>query len=249
MEKDVARTSKPCGSSCGSVPIASNESANVIAEAVVPFAPSAARKRPHVVAPACIPRLRDYFCLGKNRIDGNQICERRKWKRFAGLSAAQNRSQVEAETIDVHFLNPIAQTLQNKEHHIRMIAVECVSASRKIHIIFFFIWKNVILVILNSLEFKSIAALVSFARVIVNHVQNHFDSCSMEIFYHLLEFPNRLSGRARAGISGLGREKSDCAVAPIICKARTVFGIRVAVFVFIELLDWKQFNRGYSQRF
>ena len=149
----------------------------------------------------------------------------------------------------MYFLNPVAQAVHDKIHRVGLVAVEGVSAARIVHVILLVRRQNVVLVVLNALEFKGVAALVSFACVVVDDVQNDFDSGLVQLLYQLLEFSDRAAGASVRGVSVFGREKAYCAVAPVVCEALAIFGVGVAVFVFVKFLDWKQFHRGDAQVF
>ena len=247
VQVQVAGTGDARGRRRRSVFVSANKAAHVVPKAVVPFRPAASGKVSHLVAAARVPRLGDDFCVCQNRVNRYPVGQRRESVYLPPLVAAQNRGKVKPKAVDVHLLHPVAQAVDDKIHCVGLVAVEGVSAARIVHVILLVRRQNVVLVVLYSLEFKSIAALVSFAGVVVDNVQNNFDSGLVQFLDHLLEFADWAAGASVRRVSVLWREKSYRAVAPIIGKAVAAARICVSVFVFVKFLDWQQFHRRDSQ--
>ena len=91
--------------------------------------------------------------------------------------------------------------------------------------------------------------LVSFSRVIVNNVQNHFDSGPVQFFDHLLEFTHRPARSLVGSVSRLWRKKSNRAVAPVIYQMLARPRIYICIFIFIKFKNRKQLNRRNSKLF
>src|SRR5262249_22051385 len=88
--------------------IAAPVASQYAAELVVPFRP-AGRKTAHLVAAqADVPRFRDKFHVGQNRVltDGPKKC---RAAIEAARSSAQRRCQIEPESVDVADLHPVAK--------------------------------------------------------------------------------------------------------------------------------------------
>ena len=54
--------------------------------------------------------------------------------------ACEGRRQIEAETVNVHFQDPITQAVHDQLQHTRMTHVECVASARVVHVIAWIIW-------------------------------------------------------------------------------------------------------------
>src|SRR4030095_12155740 len=70
--------------------------------------------------------------------------------------------------------------------------------------------------IIDPAETERWAKMISFARVIVNYVENHFDPGSVHAANHRFELGDLLAHLPTAGIFSMRSEKADRVVAPVI---------------------------------
>src|ERR1700757_192647 len=70
--------------------------------------------------------------------------------------------------------------------------------------------------IINPAEAERRTKMISFPSVIVNHIENNFDPCSVHAAHHRLELRDLLAHLPAAGIFSVRSEKADGVVAPII---------------------------------
>src|SRR5438093_1499583 len=58
--------------------------------------------------------------------------------------------------------------------------------------------------------------MIPFGSMVVNHIENHFDPCRVQVAHHRLELGDLCPRLSAAGVLRMRREKSDCVVAPVI---------------------------------
>jgi len=113
VAKQIAGAGESLGKLAEFPGVAAPECAHGIAVAVVPLGP-AWREVPELVAAyPQIPRLRDQLDIGKCGL-GTQRLENRGMGVEAAGVATQHRCQIEAETIDMHFLDPVLEAVDDE---------------------------------------------------------------------------------------------------------------------------------------
>ncbi len=131
----------------------------------------------------------------------------------------QGGCQIEAKTVNVHFFDPIAQAVHDHLQHPRMGHIERIAAAGVVHVVAAVIlYYAIVRSVVEAAEAEGRAHLISFARVVVNHIKNHLDAFAMQRPDHALEFGDLLADGATASIAGLRREITDGIIAPIIGK-------------------------------
>src|SRR5277367_3930568 len=87
--------------------VAAPELAHVVAVAAVPLAPAPAeRKTADLVETDCVPRFGDQLGVGKHAVFRDHLDDRRLDEDVALRIAPQNRSEVEAQAVDMHLTDP-----------------------------------------------------------------------------------------------------------------------------------------------
>src|SRR5215813_5804547 len=85
--------------------------------------------------------------------------------------------------------------------------------------------------IIDSAKAKRWTKMISFPGMIVNHVENHFDTSSVQAAHHCFELGDLLAYLAAAGIFSMRGEEADRVVAPVVCYAvidqKLVIGMRM----------------------
>ena len=133
------------------------------------------------------------------------------------LVARESGREIEAETVHVHVVHPVAQAVHHQLERARMEQIERVAGAGEIEIEpRIFRHEAVIGLVIDPAETERRAQVISFRGVIVNDVENHFDPGGVEIAHHRFEFGHLAAGRAAAGIFPLRREEADRVVAPVV---------------------------------
>src|SRR5690606_37513946 len=125
---------KPAGEIGDNSVIAFPISANVVAIFSVPLGPERREIPDLITALADIPRPRDQFNLRQNRVLMDDAEEGALGIEI-GRIAGDGGSEIEAETVDIHFRHPIAETVHNHLQNARMNGVYAVSASGVVHVV------------------------------------------------------------------------------------------------------------------
>src|SRR5690606_24199362 len=108
MIEDIGRAGHPAGEVANQPLLAAPEAALVLAIGIIPFRPSIRKSADLVSAQPQIPGFCDQLYLRQRRVLPHGGEERRLPVEAIGL-APQSRGQIEAETIDVIVLDPVAQ--------------------------------------------------------------------------------------------------------------------------------------------
>ena len=127
--------------------------------------------------------------------------------------APERGGEVEAEAVDVHLLDPVAQRIGDQLQHARVGHVDGVAAARVIDIEARIVRPETIVGrVVDAAERQRRAEVVALRGVIVDHVQEDLDAGVVEALDHGFEFADRAAGE----IALLGREKADRVVAPVV---------------------------------
>ncbi len=142
--------------------------------------------------------------------------------------ARQSGCEIEAESVDVHFQNPIPQAVHDQFEHLWMTHVQRVAGAGVIHVVTGLIVNEpVIGCVVHTAKTQRGAEMVAFGRVVVNHVQDHFDAGAVERLHHALELGYLAAVIAETRIARLGREEVDAVIAPIIPEAAIDQGLLI----------------------
>ena len=102
--------------------------------------------------------------------------------------AAENGAEIEAEAVDLHHLDPIAQGIHHQLQHARMAGVDRVPSAGVVDVVALLLGhRPVIGKIVDALEGERRPELVAFRGMVVNHVENHLEPGIMESPDHLAE--------------------------------------------------------------
>ena len=133
--------------------------------------------------------------------------------------ARERGSEVEAKSVHVHFEDPIAQAVHHQLQRARMQQVKRVARAGEIQIETRIVrLQPVVSEIVDPAKAKRRAEMISFRRMIVNHIENHFDTRRVEIAHHRFELEDLFAQLSAAGVLRVRREKSDRVVAPIVSE-------------------------------
>lgn len=97
--------------------------------------------------------------------------------------ARQCGCQVEAETIDMHLLHPVAQRIHDQFQHLRMRRVEGVAATRVVPVVARIVGHQAIVGgVVDAAEAQRRAEMVALAGVVIHDVENHLDAAACSAF-------------------------------------------------------------------
>ena len=222
--------------------ISLEEPAQTIAVAAVPFGPAAeGREAAHLVKAAGIPGFGDQLAGGEDRIKGQGLKQR--WIGEGGTPgiAAENRGQIKTEAVDVIFGRPVAQAIEHKIAHHRVVAVQGIARTAEIEVIPLR-GEHVVGPVVQALERQGGSVLIALGGVVEHHIENHLDAGTVQLLDQLLELIDLHPEAPGCGIGGLGCEETDGAVAPEVIELLAGIRMDAGVFKFIELIDRHQLN-------
>ena len=152
--------------------------------------------------------------------------------------AREGRGEVESEPVHVHIQNPVAEAVHDELQHLGMPHVQRVARSRVVHVVARIIrHQPIVRAIVDASKAQRGAEMVAFRGVIVYNVEDYFDACPMQAFYHGFEFAQLLPLIAAARIARFGRKKADAVITPIVAQA-----VIEEVFVIQKRMHRHQFH-------
>src|SRR5262245_57588027 len=93
------------------------------------------------------------------------------------MIARQFGREIESKSVDMHLLHPVPQTVGNQLQRPWMQQIQAVTSTGEIKIeAAIFRVQPIIGRIIDTTETERRAHMISFSRVIVNHIENHFDT-------------------------------------------------------------------------
>ena len=239
MFEQVARTMQAAGQFRQLVRVTAPKAANGITIAVVPLAPAGGKSAQLIAPGADVPGFRDQLDAGERRIL-RQGLEEWRARIEAAFLAAENGSEIEAETVDPHLPGPVAQAVHDQPQHLGMGDIDGVAAAAVIDIETSVAGQQLVIAeVVDALVAQRGAEMIAFAGMVVDDVENDFEAGVVKAADHFAEFVRA----ARAEIGGVRAEEIQAVIAPVIGQALARQ---------IELTDegvyWHQFDGGYSQR-
>ena len=215
--------------------------ADVVAVAVVPFRP-ARREAPDLIAAgAAVPGLGDELDLGEHRVLPAGIEEAAALVEAVVL-AREDGAEVEAEAVDVHVLDPVAQAVGDHLQHARVRQVQRVPGAGVVDVVARLVLEQaVVRVVVDALEGEGRAEMVAFGGVVVDDVEDHLELVAVEVVDHLLELGE--GEVVDAGEAAVRREEAERVVAPVVREA-----LVQQVVVVDEDVDRHQLDGGDAER-
>ena len=217
--------------------------AHGVAVATVPLRPQDREVADLVPAFADVPRLGDQLHLAHDRILLDDVEERRQPIDVVQLPG-ERRSEVEAEAVDVHLRDPVAQAVHQELEDVRMAHVQAIAAAGVVHAVARRVGDlPVVGRVVDPAEGERRAQVIPLGGVVVDHVEDHLDAGGMERAHHGLELSHRRAIGAAARIGVVGREEPDRIVAPVVAQPPT--NQRVLSH---ELMDGQQLDGRHAER-
>ena len=131
-------------------------------------------------------------------------------------SSPQDGSKVKPETIHAHFPVPVHKTVHHQCLHPRVVRVERVSATRVVDVGAWLASSCAVIgKVVDALKTDRGALPIAFTGMVIDHVQDDFDTGIMDGIHH---FPEFCAG-ILMGITGFGCEKVDAVITPIIFQS------------------------------
>jgi hypothetical protein len=182
---------------------------------VVPLRPARQEVAYLVSARAGIPGLGDQLDRRQRGILRHRV-EEAGMLGVLAIDARESRREVEAETVDTHFLFPVAQAAHYHAQHIRMAKLECVPGAGGIGVVPRRPGLQIVIgLVVDSPKAEGRPQLVAFGSVVVDNVKDDLDARVVHLLYERLEPAEPLCSE----IFGMRREEPDRVIAPIIAQA------------------------------
>ncbi len=222
--------------------VAAPEVPDVVAVLVVPLGPQRRELADLVAARADVPRLGDELDPAQHRVllDGrHEVAEHVDVVERAG----QRGREVEAEAVDVHLLDPVAQRVHDELQDVRLGDVEGVAAARVVGVVPAAVAQVVVVVVVDAAEGQGRAELVALGRVVVDHVEDDLEPGRVHGLDHALELGDLAAARAGRGVGRVRREVADGVVAPVVREA-----VLEQVHLVEEVVHGQQLDGGDAER-
>ena len=141
----------------------------------------------------------------------------------------------------MHRLHPVAQRIHHHLQHTRVRGIDRVPRSGVVDVIPVLVRQcAIIAVVINAFKRERGAKLIAFRRVVIHHVENHFDARIMISAHHIAKalYPRR------AEVARRRRKKAQRVIAP------EVFQTAVEKMLIVrEPVNREQLNRGDAETF
>ena len=216
------------------------EVAHGVSEPTVPLGPLR-REVADLVAPfPHVPRLGDQLDLLHHRVLLDEVEEGRESVHVVELAREGGR-QVEAEPVDVHLGDPVAEAVHDELQDVRVLHVEGVPGARVVDVakavggI-----EAVVGGVVDPPEREGRPERPALGGVVVDHVEDDLDARGVQSLDHRLELVDLVADAAR--IPGVRREEADRVVPPVVAEARLD-----EVAVVEELVHRQQLERGHAE--
>src|SRR5215831_8086911 len=133
--------------------------------------------------------------------------------------ATKGDRQVEAEAVDVTYLDPVAEAVGDQLERLRVGDIDRVPSPIEVAIKPRIVSDEVVIGgVGDTAERQHRPEMVAFGGVVVNHVKKDFDASGMQPLDHLLELIDLLAAVA-GRIARNWREVADRVVAPVVAQA------------------------------
>ena len=219
---DVRGAGQPQGGPLGEALVPLEVAADIVPIAAIPLRPPIpGGEGAHLIQPARVPGLGDELHVAQNGVEGQGLEQGGIAHGGTVLAAAQDGGQIEAEAVDAVGGHPVAQAVQNHLPDDGVVAVHGVAAAGEV-VILPVGGEQIVDVVVKALEGEEGAFFVALGGVVEHHVQIDLDApavASLNQPFELVALPVELGG---GGVAGVGSEKADGAVAPVVVKGVSV---------------------------
>ena len=222
--------------------LAAPEVAHRVAVLPVPLAPQGREAADLVAALADVPGLGDELDLGEHRVLVDDVEEGGELVHLGEL-AGQGRGEVEAEAVDVHLRDPVAQRVHDELEDGRGAHEQGVARARRVEVVLLVaVDEPVVGGVVQALEGQRRAHVVALGGVVVDDVEDDLDVGLVEGLDHRLELGDLLAVRPVGGVGALRGEEADRVVAPVVRQP-----LLLEVGVVDELVDRHELDGGDAE--
>ena len=152
------------------------KSAHGVAVLAVPLRPERREVAHLVAARPDVPGLGDQLDLADHRVLVHEVEERRQPVDVVEL-AGQRGGQVEAEAVDVHLGDPVAQRVHDQLQRVRVADVEAVAGAGVVHVVArVVVDQPVVGGVVDAAKRQRRAQVVALRGVVVDHVEDDLDA-------------------------------------------------------------------------
>lgn len=129
--------------------------------------------------------------------------------------ARQRAGEVKAKTIHVQLGHPVPQAVHDQLQDVRAQHVERVATAGEVGVVAtLVVCEPIVRGVVDPAQGEGRPQMIAFARVVVDHVQDHLQPRAVEPPDHLLELPH--GARRRGGITRVGRKIGQRVVTPVV---------------------------------
>ena len=198
--------------------LAAPEVADGVAVVAVPLGPLGREAADLVAAGADVPRLGDQLHLADHRVLLHHLEEGGELVDVVEL-AGEGRGEVEAEAVDVHLGDPVAQRVHDQLHRVRVAHVEGVAGAGVVHVVALVVLDEAVVGrVVDALEAQRRPEVVALGGVVVDDVEDDLDAGGVHRLDHRLELLDLLALGA-GGVVGVRGEEAEGVVAPVVAQA------------------------------
>ena len=150
--EDVWRAGQPLRKLADAVGIAAPEVADMVAEAVIPFAPARPEAAYLIAVRAHVPGFGDHLDLAQHWVFADRTFERVILIDVMPLVADQGAEEIEAEAVHPHFDDPVAQRIQHHPQDAGLGGVHRVAAAGDVVVVALIVGEPVVTEVVDATE-------------------------------------------------------------------------------------------------
>ncbi len=154
----------------------------------------------------------------------------------------QGGGEVEAEAVDVHLGDPVAQRVHDQLEYVRAAHQQAVAGAGGVLVEALVPGEAVVGDVVQAAHGERRAQVVALGGVVVDHVEDDLDAGRVQRLHHRLELLHLLAPVAGGGVGGVRGEEADGVVAPVVGQAEVPQPV-----VADELVHRHQFDRGDAE--
>ena len=160
-----------------------------------------------------------------------------------GELTGQGGGEVEAEAVDVHLRDPIAQRIHDELQDLRGTHQEGVARARRIEVVLTVpVDKAVVRGVVDAAERQGRSHVVALGRVVVDDIEDDLDVGSVQRLDHCLELRDLRARFLRRRVAIVRGKITDRVVAPVVRQP-----LRLQGRVVRELLDRHELDCGDAE--
>ena len=146
--------------------------------------------------------------------------DRRVRHRMPRVVAGQDRRQVEPKAVDVHLLDPVAQTVHDHPADDRLVSVQGIPATGIVGVSRAALFEDVVSRVVDPTETERRPRVIALGGVVEHHVEDDLDARPVEGFHHVPELIDGAERVAARAIGRVRREEGHRLITPVVHHAR-----------------------------